>query len=62
MEIKSSELKKSKIISMMHDDIASDELRFLMLRDEFQGYEQALEREKSAEQDKSVIEEVCKRG
>ena len=47
---------------MMHDDIASDELRFLMLRDEFQGYEKALEQEKSAEQDKSVIEEVCKRG
>ena len=62
MEIKSSELKKSKIISMMHDDIASDEQRFLMLRDEFQGYEQALEQEKSAEQDKAAIEEVCKRG
>lgn len=62
MEIKSSELKKSKIISMMHDDIASDELRFLMLRDEFHGYEQALEQEKSAEQDKAAIEEVCKRG
>ena len=62
--MKKNEVKKAEAISIMHDDVASDELRFQMLRDIFQGYEQALTQEciKPQEKKKLVGMEVYCRG
>lgn len=46
--MKTSEVKKFEAISIMHDDVTSDELRFQMMRDIFQGYENALLLEQAA--------------
>ena len=60
--MKKSEVKKMQALSIRRDDAVSDAVSdenwFLMMRDIFRGYEQALD----AEQDKAVFEEACKRG
>lgn len=58
--MKKSEVKKMQALSIRRDDAVSDENWFLMMRDIFRGYEQALAQEKCAEQ--AAIEEASRRG
>lgn len=60
--MKTSEVKKFEAISIMHDDVTSDELRFQMLRDIFQGYENALLLEQAASRsaEAKAAEEACR--
>ena len=59
--MKTSEVKKFEALSIRRDDAVTDEAWFLMMRDIFQGYENALLLEQAASRSAEAAEEACRR-